>query len=55
METSNVISTYVYNVGIGMQQFSYSTAIDLFNSVVNIILVLTANAVSKKLANTGLW
>ncbi len=55
MEYSNVISTYVYEVGIGMRQFSYSTAIELFNSIVNIILIMIANTVSKKLADTGLW
>ena len=55
LEASSVISTYVYEVGIGMHQFSYSTAIDLFNSIINIILVVTANAVSRKVAETGLW
>jgi putative aldouronate transport system permease protein len=55
MEVSNVISTYVYEVGIGMHEYSYSTAIGLFNSVINIILILTANAVSKKVADSGLW
>ena len=55
MEVSNVISTYVYEVGIGMHEFSYSTAIGLFNSIVNIILIVIANTVSKKVADSGLW
>lgn len=55
METANVISTYVYEIGIGMHQFSYSTAIELFNSIINIILILSANAISKKVAQTELW
>ena len=38
-----------------MHQFSYSTAIELFNSIINIILILSANAISKKVAQTGLW
>ncbi|MGN0323183.1 MAG: ABC transporter permease [Oliverpabstia sp.] len=55
MEVSNVISTYVYEVGIGMHEFSYSTAIGLFNSIINIILLVIANTVSKKVADSGLW
>lgn len=55
LETSSVISTYVYEMGIESQQYSYSTAIGLFNSAVNIILITLANTVSKKLGESGLW
>jgi len=55
LETSSIISTYSYEVGINNQQFSYSTAIGLFNNVINIILIVVANKISKKVANMGLW
>lgn len=55
-ETADVISTYLYRVGIleGMQ-FSYSTAIGLFNSVVNLILIVATNTISKKVNDVSLW
>ena len=55
LEASNVIATYVYDVGLKSQQFSYSTAVGLFNSVINIIMILLANAASKKITETSLW
>lgn len=55
LEASSVISTYVYNVGIENQQFSYSTAIGLFNSIINILLIIIANTISKKVSETSLW
>lgn len=55
-EQSDIISTYVYRVGLlEGGQYSYTTAIGLFNSVVNLILLLTANRVSNKLTGQGLW
>lgn len=54
-ETADIISSYVYRVGILEQGWSYSTAIGLFNSVINLILLLIANKLSKKLADTSLW
>lgn len=55
IESSEIISTYVYKVGLIQSQFSYSTAIGLFNTVVNIILILTVNAICKKINETSLW
>lgn len=55
VQVSEVISTYVYKMGILSQQFSYSTAINLFNNVINFILVMTMNKVVKKLSGSGLW
>ncbi len=52
---SEIISTYVYKVGLIDAQFSYSTAIGLFNTVVNIILILTVNGISRRLSETSLW
>lgn len=55
-ETSDIISTYVYRVGLlEGGQYSYTTAIGLFNSLINVILLVTANRVSNKLSGQGLW
>ena len=53
--TSEVISTYVYKCGIENMQYSYSTAVGLFNAVINIILLLSVNKIAKKLTETSLW
>lgn len=55
--TSEVISTYVYKVGFQNAggDLSYSTAIGLFNSVVNLFMVLLVNGISRKITNTGIW
>ena len=55
MDASSIISTYVYEVGITNHQFSYSAAIGLFNNVINIILVVTANTIAKRFSETSLW
>lgn len=55
LEASSVISTYTYEIGILNHQFSYSSAIGLFNNVINIILIVVANTISNKIAKTGLW
>ena len=52
---SDVISTYVYRVGILQQDYGYSTAVGLFNSVISLILVLLSNILAKKLAGYSLW
>ncbi|MGI5898456.1 MAG: ABC transporter permease [Christensenellales bacterium] len=54
-ETADVISTYMYRRGLLEFNFSFSTAIDLFNSAINFILVLTANAISRKVTETSLF
>lgn len=54
-ETADIISSYVYRVGILEQNWSYSTAIGLLNSVINLILLVLANRLSKKFADTSLW
>lgn len=52
---SEVISTYVYKVGMINFQYSYSTAIGLFNTVVNLIILLSVNWFSKRYTKTGLF
>ena len=54
-EASNIIATYVYEVGLLDMNYSYSTAIGLFNCVINIAIIVLANYLSKKFAKTGLW
>jgi putative aldouronate transport system permease protein len=55
MGVAEVISTYVYKVGLLSGQFSFATAVGLFNSVVNLVLLISVNAVVKKLKGTSLW
>ena len=54
-ETADIISSYVYRAGILEKGWSYSTAIGLFNSMINLVLLLLANAFSRKLTETSLW
>ncbi len=54
-ETADVISSYVYRKGIQEFSYSFSTAVGLFNSVINFFLVLSANTISKKVNDTSLW
>lgn len=54
-ETADVISTYVYRRGLIQFDYSFSTAMGLFNSVVNFILLILANAISRKVNETSLW
>lgn len=53
--SSDVISTYVYRVGILEGNYSYSTAINLFNSACNVVLLFIANLLAKRLGGTSLW
>lgn len=55
LETSRVISTYVFEVGLEARRFSFATAVGLFNSVVNAVLLITVNIISKKVSDIGLW
>ncbi len=54
-EAADVISTYVYRIGLVQRQYSYSTAVGLFNSIINFILVILANTISRRLTQTSLW
>jgi len=55
MNVSEVISTYVYKMGILNNMKSYSTAIGMFNNVINFAMVITMNKIVKKLSGSGLW
>ena len=54
-ETSDIISSYVYRMGLIEQNWSYSTAIGLFNSAINLVLLVIANRLSKRYSETSLW
>ena len=53
--TGDVISTYVYRLGIGSGRFSLTTAIGLFQSLIGLVMILSCNALSRKVAGKGLW
>ncbi|MBQ7839774.1 MAG: sugar ABC transporter permease [Lachnospiraceae bacterium] len=55
LPVSEIISTYVYKRGLHDMQYSFATAVGLFNSVVNFILIFIANKVSQKFGETSLW
>ncbi|MFZ4895601.1 ABC transporter permease [Plantibacter sp. Mn2098] len=55
LSQSEIIATYVYKTGLLNADFSLATAIGLFNSVINLILLLIVNAVAKRVTGNGLW
>jgi putative aldouronate transport system permease protein len=54
-ETADVISSYVYRVGLQEFNYSFSSAVGLFNSVINFFLVILSNYISRKVNDTSLW
>jgi putative aldouronate transport system permease protein len=54
-ETADIISTYVYRRGILGNDFSYATAVGLFQAVISVILIVSSNKISKKIGETSLW
>jgi putative aldouronate transport system permease protein len=55
MSTSDVISTYVYRMGLENAQYSFSTAVGLFNSVINTVLLVSVNQIARRVGETSLW
>ena len=53
LPTSEIISTYVYKVGLQMGDYGYSTAVGLFNTVINVILLLLVNTIANKISDDG--
>jgi len=53
--TSEIISTYVYKIGLLNANYSFATAVGLFNSVINLILLVSVNFAAKRLSNHSLW
>lgn len=52
---SEVISTYVYKVGLIGANFSFSSAVGLFNSIINLILLIIVNSISRRVSDNSLW
>lgn len=55
IQASEVISTYVYKMGLADSQYSFSTAIGLFNSLINIAMLLVFNKLAKQVGSSGIW
>ena len=55
LETAEIISTYVYRIGLINADFSFSTAVGLINSVINLALLWGVNAIARRYLETGLW
>ncbi len=55
LDTAEVISTYVYKIGLVRAQYSFSAAVGLFNNIINLVLILLVNTISNKISGTGLW
>ncbi len=55
IQTLEVISTFVYKVGLVNADYGFSTAVGLFNAVISIILLTTTNYIAKKTTDTGIW
>ncbi|MCZ1269316.1 ABC transporter permease, partial [Paenibacillus tundrae] len=55
LESSDVISTFVYTTGILKGEYSYTAAIGLFNSIINLLLLLLVNRIARKTSETSLW
>ena len=55
MDASEVISTYTYNIGLLGGQYSLSSAIGLFQNVVNILMLLIVNLIAKRVSEVSLW
>ncbi len=55
LEYSEVISTYVYKVGLLDAKYSFSAAVNLFNTIINLALLITVNKISKRVSDVYLW
>ena len=55
MEIADVISTYTYRMGIVNSQYSYTTAVGLFQGIINLIIITVVNQISRKTSETSLW
>lgn len=55
MSSSDIISTFVYRMGLENAQYSFSAAVGLFNSVINMILLVSVNWLSRRFSETSLW
>lgn len=54
-KVADVIGTFVYRIGLGQQDYSFSTAVGLFESVIAFVLIVSGNAMSRKFLRRGIW
>lgn len=54
-QVSEIISTYVYKVGLQNAQYSFATAVGLFNAVVNFVILVVANQITKKVSDISIF
>ncbi|WP_306220307.1 sugar ABC transporter permease [Cohnella sp. WQ 127256] len=52
---SQIIATYVYDIGLKNANYSFATAVGLFNSVINLILLVSVNSLAKRFSNSSIW
>ena len=55
ISASEIIPVYVYKTGLAQAQFSFSTAVGMLNSIINLTLILTVNQIAKKVSDNSLW
>jgi putative aldouronate transport system permease protein len=55
ISSSEIISTYVYKIGLLNANYSFATAVGLFNSVINLVLLVAVNALARRLSNNSIW
>ena len=57
LTSSEIVQTYVYKIGLSssLPDYSFATAVGLFNSVINLLLLLLVNAIARRLGETSLW
>lgn len=55
LDASEIIPTYIYKVGLQQSQYAFSTAVGLFNAVINLVLLVTVNQIVKKFSENSLW
>ena len=54
-KVSDIISTYIYRMGLGKMNYSFATAVGMFNSIIGFVLIVSANKISKKLLGRSIW
>jgi putative aldouronate transport system permease protein len=55
LSSSEIIATYVYDIGLRNANYSFATAVGLFNSVINLVLLLGVNSLAKRFSNNSIW
>lgn len=55
LANSEIIATYVYRVGLLNANYSFATAVGLFNSLINLVLLVTVNGLAKRVTKNSIW